>query len=95
MAPATKGPQTVATGVLPECYKPYAAEDAKFFQWAKKDGPYRIAVANGFVGNTWRIQMIKTAKAFVEAADVEAGREGAEGRQHRHGRGCARYRRHR
>ena len=69
--PATKGPQTVAgPSMLPECFKPYAA-DTKFFQWAKKDGPYRIAVANGFVGNTWRIQMIKTAKAFVEAADVK------------------------
>ena len=70
-APATKGPQTVAgPSMLPECFKPYAA-DTKFFQWAKKDGPYRIAVANGFVGNTWRIQMIKTAKAFVEASDVK------------------------
>jgi len=70
-APATKGPQTVAgPSMLPECFKPYAA-DTKFFQWAKKDGPYRIALANGFVGNTWRIQMIKTAKAFVEAADVK------------------------
>src|SRR5262245_1485676 len=64
-APATKGPQ-MASGpsTLPECFKPYAA-DTKFFQWSKKDGPYRIALANGFVGNTWRIQMIKTAKAFV------------------------------
>jgi ribose transport system substrate-binding protein len=35
-------------------------------QWPKKDGPYRIAVVNGFVGNLWRIQMIKTAKAFAE-----------------------------
>src|SRR4029453_17871880 len=34
--------------------------------WEKKPGPYRIAVVNGFVGNTWRIQMIKTAKAFAE-----------------------------
>ena len=93
-APATKGPQTVAgPSMLPECFKPYAA-DTKFFQWAKKDGPYRIALANGFVGNTWRIQMIKTAKAFVEAAGCQAGREGAEGRQHRHGRGGA-DRRHR
>jgi ribose transport system substrate-binding protein len=70
-APATKGPQTVAgPSMLPECFKPYAA-DTKFFQWAKKDGPYRIALANGFVGNTWRIQMIKTAKAFVEQSDVK------------------------
>jgi ribose transport system substrate-binding protein len=35
-------------------------------QWPAREGPYRIAVVNGFVGNTWRIQMIKTAKAFAQ-----------------------------
>jgi len=65
------GPEVVAgPGVLPECFKPWAA-DTKYFKFAKKDGPYRIALANGFVGNTWRIQMIKTAKAFVEQPDVK------------------------
>jgi ribose transport system substrate-binding protein len=65
------GPETVAgPSGLPECFKPFAA-DTKFFQWPKKDGPYRIALANGFVGNTWRIQMIKTAKAFVEQGDIK------------------------
>src|SRR5215467_9958098 len=65
------GPQVgEGPGALPECFKPYAA-DTKYFQWKKKDGPYKIALANGFVGNTWRIQMIKTAKAFVEAPDIK------------------------
>ena len=49
----------------PACFKPWS-DKTKFFQWTKKPGPYRIAVANGFVGNTWRIQMIKTAKAYAD-----------------------------
>ena len=64
------GPEVVeGPGALPECFKPYAA-DTQHFQWKAKEGPYKIALANGFVGNTWRIQMIKTAKAFVEAPDI-------------------------
>ncbi|MFO1057113.1 MAG: sugar ABC transporter substrate-binding protein [Dongiaceae bacterium] len=63
---AGKGYKVVSgPGVVPECFKPWD-DKTKFFQWPAKPGPYRIAVANGFVGNTWRIQMIKTAKAFVE-----------------------------
>ena len=58
------GPEVVkGPGFNPECFAPLKAE-TKFFKWPAKKGPYRIAVANGFVGNTWRIQMIKTAKAF-------------------------------
>ena len=68
---AAEGPQVVAgPGVLPGCFKPWNA-DTKHFQFAKKEGPYRIAIANGFVGNTWRIQMIKTAKAFSEQPDIK------------------------
>jgi len=64
------GPEVVqGPGALPECFKPFKA-DTQYFQWKAKPGPYRIALANGFVGNTWRIQMIKTAKAFVEAPDI-------------------------
>lgn len=60
------GPAVVSgPGAEPACFAPWSA-DTKYFQWEKQDGPYRIAVVNGFVGNTWRIQMIKTAKAFVE-----------------------------
>jgi ribose transport system substrate-binding protein len=65
------GPQMVSgPGHLPECFQPYAA-DTKYFKWPAKQGPYKIALANGFVGNTWRIQMIKTAKAFSEQDDVK------------------------
>ena len=55
----------------PVCFKPWNA-DTKYFQFPKKDGPYRIALANGFVGNTWRIQMIQTAKAYAAQPDVAA-----------------------
>jgi ribose transport system substrate-binding protein len=42
----------------------------KFYQWHAHPGPYRIALANGYVGNTWRIQMIKTAKAYADLPEV-------------------------
>ena len=57
-------------GPDPNCFKPWSAQ-TKYMQWDKKPGPYRIAVVNGFVGNTWRIQMIQTAKAFAEQAGIK------------------------
>ncbi len=70
-AAADPTPKVVAgPGALPSCFVP-ADKDTKFFQWPAKKGPYRIAIANGFVGNTWRIQMIKTAKAFAEQSDIK------------------------
>ncbi len=60
------GPNVVSgPGADPTCFAPWNAE-TKYFQWEKQEGPYRIAVVNGYVGNTWRIQMIKTAKAYAE-----------------------------
>ena len=65
------GPEVVAgPGFNPECFAPFTAE-TKYLKFPKKEGPYRIALANGFVGNTWRIQMIKTAKAYADQADVK------------------------
>jgi ribose transport system substrate-binding protein len=65
------GPQTVkGPGASPECFKPWDGKTA-YFKWPAKKGPYKIALANGFVGNTWRIQMIKTAKAFAEQAGIK------------------------
>src|SRR5580692_9062559 len=55
----------------PKCFSPWA-QDTKFFQYPKKAGPYRIALANGFIANTWRIQMIKTAKAYAAQPEVAA-----------------------
>src|ERR1041384_5762648 len=66
------GPELVpGPGASPDCFKPWG-KDTKFFQWKKKPGPYRIALDNGFIGNTWRIQMIKTAKAYAEQPEVKA-----------------------
>lgn len=60
------GPEIVSgPGVDPACFAPWDA-DTKYMQWPAKAGPYKVAVVNGFVGNGWRIQMIKTAKAFAE-----------------------------
>jgi ribose transport system substrate-binding protein len=66
------GPNPVpGPGADPGCFKPWTKE-TKFYQWPKKQGPYRIALDNGFIGNTWRIQMIKTAKAYAEQPAVKA-----------------------
>ena len=67
-----EGPEVVSgPSADPECFVPWA-EQTKFFKFPKKEGPYRIALANGFIGNTWRIQMIKTAKAYADQPDVAA-----------------------
>ena len=71
VGPADARPKVVGgPGYLPACFKPWSA-DTKFLTWKKKEGPYRIAFVNGFVGNTWRIQMIQTAKAFVEQPGIK------------------------
>lgn len=65
------GPQVVSgPGADADCFKPWS-QTTKYFQWPKKEGPYRIALVNGFIGNTWRIQMIKTAKAFADQPGVK------------------------
>src|SRR5690349_2444187 len=71
-APVAKAQEVVSGPAAdPQCFKPWT-DKTKFFQWPKKEGPYRIALANGFIGNTWRIQMIQTAKAYAEQPDVKA-----------------------
>jgi len=55
----------------PECFAPWSA-DTKFFKFPAKEGPYRIALANGYIANTWRIQMVQTAKAYADQPDVAA-----------------------
>ena len=66
------GPEVVSgPSAEPECFVPWAGE-TKFFQWPAKPGPYRIALANGYIANTWRIQMIQTAKAYAAQPEVAA-----------------------
>ncbi len=55
----------------PKCFAPWAP-NTKLFQYPAKKGPYRIALANGYIANTWRIQMIKTAKAYAAQPEVAA-----------------------
>jgi ribose transport system substrate-binding protein len=55
----------------PECFAPWTA-DTKFYKYPKKEGPYRIALANGYIANTWRIQMIQSAKAYATQPEVAA-----------------------
>jgi len=57
-------------GADPACFKPLMA-DTKYFQWPAKPGPYRIALANGFIANDWRVQMIKVAKAYASQPGVK------------------------
>ncbi len=54
-----------------ECFAPWTA-DTKVLKFPAKEGPYRIALANGYIANTWRIQMIQTAKAYAAQPDVAA-----------------------
>jgi ribose transport system substrate-binding protein len=66
------GPQIVSgPSADPGCYAPWST-DTKFFKFPEKKGPYRIALANGFIANTWRIQMIQTAKAYAAQPEVAA-----------------------
>lgn len=54
-----------------DCFAPWSA-DTQFFKYPKKEGPYRIALANGYIANTWRIQMVQTAKAYAAQPDIAA-----------------------
>ena len=55
----------------PACMVPWKS-DTKFVKYPKKNGPYRVALVNGYIANTWRIQMIKTAKAYTAQPAVAA-----------------------
>jgi ribose transport system substrate-binding protein len=66
------GPEIVSgPSAEPECFVPWT-DQTKFFKFPAKQGPYRIALANGYIANTWRIQMIQTAKAYAAQPEVAA-----------------------
>jgi ribose transport system substrate-binding protein len=66
------GPQTVAgPSAEPSCFVPWT-QQTKFYKFPAKKGPFRIAIANGYIANTWRIQMIQTAKAYAAQPAVAA-----------------------
>jgi ribose transport system substrate-binding protein len=47
----------------PQCFKP--APGHKVMTMPARQGPYKVALANGFAGNSWRIQMIQGLKAWA------------------------------
>src|SRR5258707_2124449 len=40
-------------------------------QFKAKKPPYRVALANGFIGNTWRIEMIKCLEAYAQDPEIK------------------------
>jgi ribose transport system substrate-binding protein len=68
---AVAGPKEVSgPGADPTCFAPRDA-NVKYLQYPGKKGPLRVALVNGYVGNTWRIQMVQTGKAYAEEPDVK------------------------
>ena len=40
-------------------------------QFKAKKPPYRVALANGYIGNTWRIEMIKCLEAYAQDPEIK------------------------
>jgi len=48
------GPEIVAGPAADQkCYVPWS-DKTKYFKFAPKPGPYRVALANGFIARCWR-----------------------------------------
>lgn len=69
-AAASSGMARAADTYMPKCFKPAASSTQTITAPDPHPGPYSIALVNGFVANTWRQQMIKTAQAFAEQPDI-------------------------
>lgn len=62
------GTALAADTYKPECFSP-ASDNKSTIQYKSKDGPYKIALVNGYVGNDWRISAIQSAKAWGARPD--------------------------
>jgi ribose transport system substrate-binding protein len=63
-------PARAADTTSADCFKPFSPQ-TKTLQFKAKKPPYRVALANGYIGNTWRIEMIKCLQAYVEDPQVK------------------------
>jgi ribose transport system substrate-binding protein len=53
-----------------KCYQPFG--DVETVQYDKVgDGGFNIALSNSYIGNVWRTQMIKMAKAYTELPEIK------------------------
>jgi ribose transport system substrate-binding protein len=62
------GSAFAADTYMPECFTP-AKDNPAVIQYPAKNGPYKIALVNGYVGNDWRITTIQAAKAWGARPD--------------------------
>lgn len=63
------GTAYAAEQFMPECYRAASAE-TKMLTFEKREGPYKVALVNGFFGIPWRNQMIQSLKAWSERPEV-------------------------
>lgn len=54
-----------------QCFEPWNAS-TKMVSWQKKKPPYRIALSNSYIGNSWRSEMVSIAKMYRERSDVKS-----------------------
>ncbi len=75
-APSTSAPAAGGGGATSStfdpaaCYRP-ASADTKKIKLDAKTAPYVIALSNSYIGNVWRTQMIKMAKAYAELPEIK------------------------
>ena len=67
---ALAAPAFAADSYFPECFAPWSDTTAQFDMVEPREGPYKIAVVNGFAGNDWRIQMIRAAESYAAREGV-------------------------
>ncbi|MBO0902869.1 sugar ABC transporter substrate-binding protein [Jiella sonneratiae] len=53
-----------------KCIMPWAS-DTPMVKREAKSGPFKIALSNSYIGNTWRTEMVQIAKAYTERDDVK------------------------
>src|SRR5260221_3067072 len=63
-------PVRAADASAADCFKPLTPQ-TKMLQFKAKKPPYRVALANGFIGNTWRIEMIKCLEAYAQDPEIK------------------------
>lgn len=51
------------------CYQPFAGAEPVQYERVG-DPPYNIALSNSYIGNVWRTQMIKMAKAYAATPEI-------------------------
>ncbi len=65
------GPSLAAGFDAKSCFMPSPSAKGTV-TWKAKKPPYHIAISNSYIGNTWRTEMMKIAKAFSQKPDIKS-----------------------